>query len=114
MDKERQITERMLIADFEKQIGPERYTDFFTESEIARYGKRRGKGGLAARYLIKKILLENASIEGGYTALEILNEESGKPVLKLQKPLFGNSENIHISISHTKHEVAVFVLISYE
>jgi phosphopantetheinyl transferase (holo-ACP synthase) len=114
MSKEVQISERMAVADFEQQIRPERYPGYFTGNEIARYGKRRGKGGLAARYLIKKILLENAEVKGNYTDLEILNEASGKPRIIQHKTLFPNLEAVHISLSHTKHAVAVFVLIEHE
>ncbi len=104
----KKIVRRMAIADFLSKVPPEDFLSFFTDNEMGRYAKRKGKGGLVARYLIKEILMDEF-LDLDFKEIEILNTDGGKPEVHFlsAKP----KKNIFVSLSHTKTEVAVIVMI---
>ena len=104
----KKIVRRMAIADFLSKVPPEHFACYFTGNEMKRYAKRKGKGGLAARFLIKEIII-NEFPALDFKEIEILNADGGKPEVHFlsAKP----KKNIFVSLSHTKTEVAVIVMI---
>ncbi len=111
MNNWEEYSETILIDDFSSKVLPEVYNQFFTPNEIQAYAHKRKKGSLAARYLIKRIIRSHFESLEDYKDLEILNADSGKPLLysdKIDKEVL---KRIHISLSHSQQEVAVFVII---
>ncbi len=101
-------TQTINIEDFNKQINEICYVKYFTTNEISTFGQRRKKGSLAARYLIKKIIIKHFSNKLEFTDIEIMNNDLGKPILHFLKPI--NTNAIHFSLSHSKSTVAVLVI----
>lgn len=104
------FTKRFNINDFENSIEEKHYPEYFTESEIEIFGKRRKKGSLAARYLLKNLLIENIKMSLKYTEIEILNNSLGKPILTIKKLETKELDRLKFSISHSK-ETAIVLLI---
>lgn len=103
------------IEAWNKEISTSDYSLYFTQSEIECYSKKRSKGSLVARYLIKEILMEYISGLSDFTAIEILNNSFGKPILKVEGSTQDVLNQIYFSLSHCKTEVAVLVVIdSYD
>ena len=105
------IIRKLNIKDFEKTIGENEYHEYFTDMEREFYGKKRKKGSLAARYLLKNIIIENIGKNLKYTDIEILNNDLGKPVLVINKLNKENLKTIHFSISHSK-DVAIVLFVT--
>lgn len=89
----------------------------FSEREISCcYGRKDPFPGLAARFAAKEAVIKALGTYVPLNAIEILNEESGKPYLvvsgrfleeKAASPITG----IHLSLSHERtHAVAVVIL----
>jgi phosphopantetheinyl transferase (holo-ACP synthase) len=106
-----EYSETILIDEFTTKILPDSYIQYFTLKEIQAYAHKRKKGSLAARYLIKNVIRKYFKSSIGYNEMEILNSDSGKPVLYCSKLEKEELERIHISLSHSQQEVAVFVII---
>jgi len=104
------IIKEISIDDFNKQISYNRYNEYFTLNEVEKFGKKNNKGSLAARYLIKKILIEWVSDALIPIDIEILNNEYGRPQISSNKISKDMQKKIHFSISHTK-SVAVALVI---
>lgn len=105
------IIRKLKIEDFEKSIGEEKYPEYFTEMEIKSYGKRRKKGSLAARYLLKNLLIEYIDGSLKHNDIEVLNNNLGKPVLKINNLNEEKQKTIYFSISHSKDEAIVLFVI---
>lgn len=103
------ISQTFNLSTFETQVPEKDYGNYFTIDEISQYSKKRSKGSLAVRYLLKKIIIEHFEQSINYTDLEVLNSPTGKPELSFRKPL-NKSERILFSLSHTKSTVAVLVV----
>lgn len=97
------------VKEFENSIKEDSYRIYFTEEEINVYGKRRNKGSLAARFLIKKHIIEQINAVKNYTDIEILNNNFGRPTLAIHKAGIETGQ-IFFSISHTKEQVSVIVV----
>ena len=101
------------ILSFTKEIEPSLYFDYFTQNEINRYAKKRKKGSLAARFLIKRLIRKHFSQEVEFTDIEILNDEIGKPTLCILGKSADEIKHIHFSLSHSQDEVAVVVIFEH-
>ncbi len=101
--------ETILLDEFDKIAGSKGLEAFFTGKEIANYGNEKKLKSLAARYLIKKKLLEIAGHKIVYHDIEILNKKNGKPVITFKKHY--SEKNVHISISHTRVRATVLIIL---
>ena len=102
-------SKKISLQDFRREIQDQDYPLLFTKKEI----RKKNPGSLAARYLIKKILLEEL---GSYSFLsvEILNNDSGEPVLGLCDQKIHETfkdYTISCSISHSRAYAAALVVI---
>jgi phosphopantetheinyl transferase (holo-ACP synthase) len=88
----------------------EERSKWYSEKELERFNFPKNARSLAARYIIKRRILEQVGSEGNALGIEILNDEMGKPVIILghqtQKLLKekGISE-IHCSLSHSRNYI---------
>ena len=95
---------------------------FFTETEMVYCAKRMNC--LGARFLVKKCVLDYLACEKGfkgnhYREIEIMNNEMGKPFMRVFGEVYQCVRELHIkdmfiSISHSKHWVTGMVLFCYE
>lgn len=99
------------ITSFLSEIDENHYPEYFTIQEIEIYGKKKKKGSLAARQLLKRMLIENFDNSINFTDIEILNNDLGKPILFIKNYKSSQLENIHFSLSHSKKEVAVLLVL---
>jgi holo-[acyl-carrier protein] synthase len=93
----------------------------YTEREIFRcYGRKDPFPGLAARFAAKEALIKALGASVPLNAIEILNEESGKPYLAvsgqiLQEKAGVSITGIHLSLSHERtHAIATVILETTE
>ncbi len=92
---------------------------FFTKKEIQNFEKEKGLRSFAARYLIKKLLIDYFDNTLEYTNIEILNNELGKPFIniiekKQSRKLSGEKNEIskiECTLSHSRKYIAVLVAI---
>ncbi len=105
------IIRKLNISEFEKNINELKYNEYFTEKERELYGKRRKKGSLAARYILKNIIIEKIDKNLKYSDIEILNNDFGKPFLAIHKLEQEILKKIHFSISHSKDDAIVLFVI---
>ncbi len=108
--KHKKHVETYKIKDFTNLVDESLYPNYFTDKEIYAFGKKRKKGSLAARYLIKKLLTEYFNNKIKFADIEILNDEMGKPSLKISSLPSSETEHIYFSLSHTKDTVAVLII----
>ncbi len=101
-------TKIISIAEFEKEIPPEKYPYYFSKNEIERYAHKKNKGSLAVRYALKTLIKEIFALKTPITAIEILNDKNNAPMLNLYNTQI-NSE-IHISLSHAQKMAIVFLV----
>ena len=104
------IIKELNIDDFNNQISYSKYNEYFTVNEIEKFGKKNNKASLAARYLIKKILIEWVGDALKPIDIEILNNEYGRPQIfskGISKELL---KKIHFSVSHTKSKAIALVI----
>lgn len=108
------------IARIERSLekyGEKFENKIFTPTEIAYCRSKAGMGKhFSARFAVKEAVLKSMGMgmdQGiAWTDMEVVNQESGRPVLNLYgkgKELFEslNLKAIHISISHTQdHAIA--------
>ena len=96
----------------------------FSSAEIAycgkfRYSETHYAGRWAANEAFAKALGSGFGSECGWEDLEILNNESGKPEMRLSGAALQTFEKmggklIHLSISHEKNYATAFVIIEGE
>ena len=98
----KKIIKEIYIDDFNNQISYSKYSEYFTLNEIEKFGKKNNKASLAARYLIKRILIEWVGDALKPIDIEILNNEYGRPQIFSSKISKDIQKKIHFSISHTK------------
>ena len=106
------LTKTVLLESFYKEIEKNGLEDFFLNEEIKLYGKEVGKRSLAARWLVKKLIIEHYKNKIGFNDILITSAESGKPILRIFSKKI--SDNIMISISHTKLRVSGMVVVESE
>ena len=66
---------------------------------------------MAARYLLKKEIIKTLNLQSKLTDIEIVNDNLGKPVLQFINQPHKNLPSFSFSISHTKNEVAIMLVI---
>ncbi len=92
----------------------------FTKSELKRFSIIKSVGSLAARWLIKRSLLNILTLKNDhYLDIEILNDEYGKPEIELRSTVKERSKELGIesvicSLSHTQRRVAGMIVINYK
>ena len=106
----KKIIKEINIDDFNNQISCSKYDEYFTSNEIEKFGKKNNKASLAARYLIKKILIEWVGDALKPIDIEILNNEYGRPQIFSKKISKDIQKKIHFSVSHTKSMAIVLVI----
>ena len=104
------IIREISIDDFNIQISYSQYNEYFTFKEIEKFGKKNNKASLAARYLIKKILIEWVGDALIPIDIEILNNEYGRPQIFSKKISKDIQKKIHFSVSHTKSMAIALVI----
>ncbi len=98
------------IETFTKLINENLYHKYFTEKEISSFGKKRKKGSMAVRHILKQLLIEHFNNKIKHTDIEILNDTTGKPTLKIYNQPSIETKHIYFSLSHSKDMVAVLVI----
>ena len=104
------ISREINIDDFNNQISYSDYNEHFTINEIEKFGGKNNKASLAARYLIKKILIEWVGDALKPIDIEILNNEYGRPQIFSKKISKDIQQKIHFSVSHTKSMAIALVI----
>ena len=104
------IIKEISVDNFNIQISYSQYTEYFTFKEIEKFGKKNNRASLAARYLIKKILIEWVGDALKPVDIEILNNEYGRPQIFSKKISKEILKKIHFSISHTKSKAIALVI----
>ena len=89
---------------------------FFTSKELRLAEQKNKIKSLGARYLIKKLILEYLAITDGYKDIEIVNRDTGKPIVEFtgmikKKIKESGIVNIQISISHSRNFITSIVII---
>ena len=88
----------------------------FTREELESFPGKTNAGSLAGRYLIKMLIFKYLKIKGDMNQVEILNDELGKPVLKLsdfmkQRCDERDIHTIHCSISHSRKRIVGMIVV---
>ena len=104
------IIKEISVDDFNEQVSYRKYSEYFTFNEIEKFGKKNNKASLAARYLIKKILIEWLGDALKPVDIEILNNEFGRPQIFSEKISEDIQKKIHFSVSHTKSMAIALVI----
>ena len=111
MDQYEKRHEIMLLEEWDKHFCRQDLLEaFFTQKELRLFPGKANRGSLAGRYLIKKLLLTHLQHEGDYREIEILNDDFGKPILRLSDRLKDYCQSTGIqhmccSISHSRKRV---------
>ena len=92
---------------------------FFSEEEFRSVEKKNKIKSLGARYLIKNSILDYLAIENNYKDIEIVNQSSGKPIIKFAGNVQGklnelNISNVQISISHSRNFISSIVILEQD
>ncbi|NVO01710.1 MAG: hypothetical protein HXX09_03330 [Bacteroidetes bacterium] len=112
----KKLVKTFTTAEFKSKLDAKSLSieHLFTPQEIKIYHVNENLQSLAARYLIKEMVNE---LSGGldYLNIEILNNSKGKPILNLSFELLKkleerNVNNIQISLSHTKENIAAMLV----
>ena len=87
----------------------------FTPKELELFQGKANAGSLAGRYIIKKLLFSQLQYKGDFREVEILNDDFGKPLLRLSDHLKDfccnrGIENLYCSISHSRKRVVGMVI----
>ncbi len=101
--------ETIAYSQFEEKLKSDGLHSFFSPEELELYGKEKKARSLAARWLIKQILIRHFGEKLNYETISITSSENGKPKLKLHGIEIGN--HIHISLSHSRHYITALVII---
>lgn len=86
------------------------WTRFFTLAELENYANKKSAGSLVARYLLKMQLID-FNFADDFLKIEVLNTKSGKPSLQISGVDNKEMLHIHFSLSHSKSDVAVLLVI---
>lgn len=101
--------ETIAYSQFEEILKSDGMHAFFSGEEIKFYGKEKKARSLAARWLIKQILIRHFGEKLTHKAISITSLHNGKPRLKLYNTEIRNP--IHISLSHSRHYITALVII---
>ena len=104
----RKYVSRISRKEFDIFYNSCRPGEWYSEKELSRYPYPGCAGSLAGRYLIKKAIGEFINGNEYICEIEILNDEMGKPVIRLGEkivPVISNSgiKRIECSISHSRN-----------
>lgn len=110
MSENNKYSEIIDTQEFTTLVPMTEYQKVFTKTEILNYSERKNLGSMAARYIIKKYVVQFYP-ELKMTDIEILNDSNGKPVLNFLKQKNDNKQ-FFISLSHSKTHAAA--IISFE
>lgn len=108
--------DRMGKEEFIRQFSSvERVDEWFSGNELREHSFPKNAGSLAARYLVKKRILEKISVKAFGREVEIMNDEFGKPVIKfddnIRKALdVAGIDEINCSLSHSRHYIVAMTL----
>jgi phosphopantetheinyl transferase (holo-ACP synthase) len=107
------------ITEINKQFQQSGIDFFLTSAELLHYKNQKNNNSLAVRLLAKQIIIEHFKMADCYHEIAILNDEFGKPFpeftgelakkIELEKDL----KSIHISLSHSRKYVAIFIIFEY-
>jgi phosphopantetheine--protein transferase-like protein len=107
------------ITEINLQFQQSGLSFFFTDDEIQRYNNTGNNNSLAARFIAKQIIVEHFKMNDCFHEIDIFNDEFGKPFLKFSGEIANrvvtekNLKSIHISLSHTRKYVTVFIIFEY-
>jgi phosphopantetheinyl transferase (holo-ACP synthase) len=92
--------------------------DYFSPGELMAFSFPANAGSLAGRYLIKKTICDYLNKPGKMNAIEILNNESGKPDVHIGDELVSavgeaGIKKILCSISHSRDFIAGMTIICF-
>lgn len=93
----------------------EKPEDWFSEQELEIHPFPKNAGSLAARYLVKKRIMQQLGIKGDMREISILNDDLGKPEVLLGDCFRQEMEKLGIekiicSLSHSRNFVAGMTL----
>ena len=107
------------ITEINKQFQQSGIDFFFTSGELLHYKNQKNNNSLAVRLLAKQIIIEHFEMNDCFQDITILNDEFGKPFPEFTGELAKKIEIerdlkfIHISLSHSRNYVAVFIIFEY-
>jgi phosphopantetheinyl transferase (holo-ACP synthase) len=116
MDQYEKRHEIMLLEEWDKRVNKVNSLEtLFTTQELELFAGKANRGSLAGRYIIKKLLFTHLQHAGDYREIEILNDDFGKPILRLSDHLQSccQSKGIrHVccSISHSRKRVVGMII----
>lgn len=112
------IVEINRIRDAVEKWGERFLKKIFTDNEIAYCNKKKDPyPHLAARFAAKEAVIKASSplrdAHLAFHAIEILNEPSGRPFIKIieSKPFTLNSFVIHLTLTHERNYAAATVVV---
>jgi phosphopantetheinyl transferase (holo-ACP synthase) len=114
----KKITARITREEFKTFWDTCNRDEWFSERELQLFGNSISYGSLAGRYLIKKSVGNTLNNYKFLDELEILNDNSGKPVIKIGdrfSELLSASgiRGIECSISHSRNYAATITIIIF-
>lgn len=105
----KKYVEYVTLKSFNIMIDDSDVNDYFTLEEIKLYSVDKKRRSLAARWLIKKILIKHFNNNLSYKDISITNEKNGKPILKIND--IEITDTIFISMSHSRLRASGMVVI---
>ena len=110
------ISREGFLNIFREQERPE---DWFSEEELRLHPFPKNAGSLAARYLVKKRILEQTRVNARMNEIQILNDEYGKPEIvfdeKVKKELKNKGiDEILCSLSHSRNHIVAMTIMENE
>ncbi len=111
-DKYIKYVKTIPLTLFTDNITENRYEEFFVPEELDLYSKVATPRSLAARWLIKEILTEHFGKELRHLQISVTGDTSGKPRLKILNKNI--TQQVFISISHSRNYITAMVLIEKE
>jgi phosphopantetheinyl transferase (holo-ACP synthase) len=104
--------------DFHKLYLSHEPEDLFSKRELQVFSFPKDARSLAGRYLIKKAIFGYLKSPGKMNNIDILNDESGKPLVLIGKELKKEVEGAGIrkilcSISHSRNFIAGMTIICF-
>ncbi len=106
----------MLLDEWHRRFNEKALLEsLFTPKELELFPGKANAGSLAGRYIIKKLLFTELQFRGDFREVEILNDDFGKPLLRLSDHLKDfccnrEIENFCCSISHSRKRVVGMVI----
>lgn len=111
-DKYIKYVKTIPLTQFTDNITENRYEEFFLPEELDLYSKEATPRSLAARWLIKKIVTEHFGEKLSYLQISVTGDKNGKPKLSIQNKNI--TQQVFISISHSRNYITAMVLIEKE